>query len=286
MAIGLSGVTELNSYFNNIYEDALFAVRENTIATRLVRVFTDGNGDQTRSVTEYPTASPVSVAETEDFAAPTKFDKTLLSTLTPGEIMSQIILTDRRIETDPQNARQDAAITLSNGVADKIDGDILGNFNALTGGTVGSLGGTMLWGYLYAAISRMRANKIPRPYYCVMHPYAWHDLATVAAVAATVTNGPEFQDEVMRRFYVANVAGLDGIFLSANVETSGGTGAYGAIFNPNAIAYDIRRGMRLEPERDASKRAWELNMTAMYAHGVWRPKWGVQILHDITAPTS
>ena len=47
-----------------------------------------------------------------------------------------------------------------------------------------------------------------------------------------------------------------------------------------AIAYDLRRDVRLEPERDASKRAWELNLTMMYAHGVWRPLWGVQIIHD------
>jgi hypothetical protein len=286
MSVGYSGVTELNSYFANLYEDAVFAVHEETIATRLVRNFTDGNGDQTRSFTTYPTITPASVAETEDFASPTAFDKSPLATLTPGEIMSQVILTDRRIETDPQGARQDASIELARGFADKIDQDILGNFNALTGGTVGSLGGTMLWGYLYAAISRLRAGKVPRPYYAVLHPYAWHDLATTAAVAATVTNAPEFQDEVMRRFYVANVAGLDGIFISANVETSGGTGAYSAVFNPNSIGFDVRRGIRLEPERDASLRAYELNMTALYATGAVRPLWGVQILHDITAPTS
>ena len=286
MTVGNSRVADLNSYFNNIYEDAVFAVHEQTIATRLVKRFTDGRGDQTRSLSTYPTITPVSVEETEDFSAPTRFNKTNLATLTPGEVMSQVLLTDRRLETDPQNARQDASIELANGFADKVDQDIFGNFSSLTGGTVGSLGGTMLWGYLYAAISRLRAGKVPRPYYAVLHPYAWHDLATTAAVAATVTNAPNFQDEIMRNFYVANVAGLDGIFVSANVETSGGTGAYSAVFNPNSIAFDLRRAMRLEPERDASARAWELNMSMLYATGAWRPLWGVQILHDITAPTS
>ena len=275
------GVAELNSYFANLYEDAVFAVHEQTIATRLVRNFTNGNGDQTRTFTAYPTISPASVAETEDFAAPTAFSKSLLATLTPGEIMAQVILTDRRIETDPQNARQDASIELAAGFADKIDQDILGNFDSLTGGTVGSLGGTMLWGYLYAAISRLRAGKVPRPYYAVLHPYGWHDLATTAMVAPT--NAPD-SGRVMRPLR-PTVAGLRHLW-SANVETSGGTGAYGAVFNPNAIGFDVRRGIRLEPERDASKRAWELNMSALYATGAVRPLWGVQILHDITAPTS
>ena len=112
MTVGLSGVAELNSYFNNIYEDAVFVARDQSLATRMVRVFTDGRGDQTRSVTTYPEITPAVVAEAEDFAAPTAFDKTLLSTLTPAEYMAQVILTDRRLETDPQNARQDAGIEL------------------------------------------------------------------------------------------------------------------------------------------------------------------------------
>lgn len=286
MTVGMSGVAELNSLFANIYEDAVFVAREQNLATRLVKVFTDGRGDQTRSGSDYPTVTPQRVAETEDFAAPTQFDKTLRATLTPAEYMSQVIITDRRIETDPQNARQDAALEMGGGFGQYIDQLVFGNFAALTGGTLGNFGSTMIWGYLMAAEARLRAANIPRPHYAVLHPYGWHDLAGAAAVAATATNAPQFQDEVMRRYYVANAVGLDGIFISSNVPDSGGTGAYGAVFNPQAIAYDLRRDLRLEPERDASKRAWELNMTALFAHGVWRPTWGVQILHDITAPES
>ena len=35
---------------------------------------------------------------------------------------------------------------------------------------------------------------------------------------------------------------------------------------------------RLEPERDASRRGWELNLSTVYAHGVWRPTYGVQMI--------
>lgn len=286
MGVGLTDVAGLNDYFNNIYEDAVFVARDQSLATRLVRVFRDGRGDQTRSVTTYPEITPTTVNEGDDFSAPTSFDKTLLSTLTPAEYMAQVIITDRRLETDPQNTRQDAALELGMAFAKYIDTQIFSNFASLTGGTLGSLGGTMLWGYLLAAEARLRDANVPRPHYAVLHPYAWHDLATVASVSATVTNAPAFQDEVMRRYYVANAAGLDGIFISSNLTESGGTGAYSAVFNPNAIAYDPRRDVRIEPERDASKRAWELNATVLFAHGVWRPAWGITVAHDITAPTS
>jgi hypothetical protein len=283
MAVGASRVADLNSLFNNIYEDAYFALREQNLMTRLVQTFTDGRGDQTRQNSDYPTVTPVSVAETEDFAAPTRFDKTAGQTLTPGEVMSQVILTDRRIETDPQNARNDASLEMGAGMAEKVDTDLMGNFNSMTGGTVGASGSTMTWGYFYAAISVMRGAKIPRPWYCVLHPYAWHYMAETAAVASTVTNAPDFQDAVMRQWYVGSASGVD-IFISANCELSG-TDYYSGMFNPQAIAFDLRRDLRLEPERDASKRAWELNMTMLYAHGVWRPTWGVQILHDGTTPS-
>ena len=286
MTVGLSGVAELNSLFANIYEDAVFVARDNNLATRLVRVFTDGRGDQTRTGSDYPSVTPAAVAETEDFAAPTAFDKTSRATLTPAEYMSQVLLTDRRIATDLQNARQDAATEMGGGFGQYIDEAVFGNFNALTLGTLGDAGSSMIWGYLMAAEARLRATSVPRPHYAVLHPYQYHDLATAAAVSATATNAPQFQDAVMLRYYVANAVGLDGVFLSANVEDSGGTAAYGAVFNPQAIAFDLRRDLRLEPERDASKRAWELNMTAMFAHGVWRPKWGICIVTDITAPTA
>jgi len=148
MATGASRVTDLSSYFNNIYEDAVFAVRETTLATRLVTVFTDGAGDQTRTLPEYSSVSFASVGETEDFSNPTRMSKTALSTLTPGEVMAQIILTDRRIETDPDNARADAATELGVAAADKVDSDIFGNFSSLTGATLGASGSTFSWGSL------------------------------------------------------------------------------------------------------------------------------------------
>lgn len=283
MATGTSRVTDLSSLFSNLYEDAVFAVREETIATRLVRTFTDGAGDQTRQLPEYASVTFATVAETEDFSNPTRMTKTSLATLTPGEVMAQVILTDRRIETDPDSAQADASMELGIAAADKVDSDIFGNFSSLTGGTIGTAAGTIWWGNFFAAISRLREGKVPRPWYAVLHPYHWHRLASAAATGATVTNSPQFQDSVMANWYVGSAAGVD-IFVSSNAQTSS-TNGYSAIFNPNAIAYDLRRDLRIEPERDASARAWEINASMLYAHGIWRPLWGVQIIGDNQAPS-
>ena len=283
MATGDSRVADLNSLWAHLFEDAVFTVREQTLATRLVKTFVDGKGDQTRQLPEYSAVTFGAVAETEDFTNPTRFSKTSLSTLTPGEVMAQILLTYRRIETDPDDAQGDASVELGRAAAQKVDSDIFSNFSSLTGGTIGTAGGTIIWGNLFAAMSRLREASVPEPYYAVMPPYHWHQLAKAAAVGATVTNAPQFQDTIMSRWYVGSTAGMD-IFVSSNVETSS-TDAYTAVFNPLALAFDLRRDFTIEPEKDASRRSWEINAHMLYAHGVWRPKWGVQVIADNTAPT-
>lgn len=74
-------------------------------------------------------------------------------------------------------------------------------------------------------------------------------------------------------------------FTNANIAIDASDDAISGIFNPGALAFDSRRAPRLEPERDASLRAWELNMTAGYAHGVRRDTFGVQYTADATTPT-
>ena len=71
------------------------------------------------------------------------------------------------------------------------------------------------------------------------------------------------------------------------VQTTAGVGyATGAIFNRDAIALDLRRAMRIEPERDASLRSTELNTTMVYGVGQWRTEWGIQIQTKATAPNT
>ena len=89
-------------------------------------------------------------------------------------------------------------------------------------------------------------------------------------------------------------AGVDGLSVTPksavdpntnNNSIDVNTDAVSAVFAPQAIAFDVRRAYRLEPERDASLRAWELNATMVYAYGLGeRPTWGVKITADATAP--
>lgn len=74
--------------------------------------------------------------------------------------------------------------------------------------------------------------------------------------------------------------------VTVTVTQEGKNYARGAVFTRDALALDVRRGFRIEPERDASHRWWELNATMAYAHGLWRGERGVILKSDATIPLS
>jgi len=74
--------------------------------------------------------------------------------------------------------------------------------------------------------------------------------------------------------------------LTVTDTTDGTASARGALFNREAMVLDMRRNLRIEPDRDPSLRSAELNATMIYGHGVWRSNWGVEMLSDATNPLS
>lgn len=280
----LNTYSDISTFVNTVWSDALFVARDNNLMAGLVTVYNDRTGMALRKNSEYGTATINSIGETDDLTSQA-FTPTVLSTLTPAEYGAQFFLTDQRIESDIYQAQSDAANELGLAMAQNIEKNLLGKFSSLTGGTIGAAGSAMSWGYFYAMLTGLRRQNAPMPYAFVCRPEQWHQLGKAVAPGATVTNSPDIQNSVVGRFYVGSVSGVD-IYTSANISVDGSDDAYCAMFNPQALALDMRRAPRLEAERDSSRRGWELNLSSVYAYGVWRPKFGVQGIFDAAAPTS
>lgn len=277
---------DIAPFVQTIYEDAMMVARENNLMSALVKGFSDASGTAARTRSEYGTVTINTITDIDDMTSQA-YTPVVGSTLTPSQVGAQFFITDLRVETDPFGIRDDASLELGMAMASKIERDLLGNFSSLTGGTL-SLAGTILtWGHFYAMLSRLRAQFAPFPYNFVCHPFQWHQLGKAVAPGATVTNSPAIQDSILGSFYVGSVSGVN-IWTSANLTVDGNDDSYCAMFSPTALALDDRRSPRIEPERDASRGGggWELNLTAVYAHGVWRPKFGIQGLFDATTPSS
>ena len=135
-------------------------------------------------------------------------------------------------------------------------------------------------------VSILRKQKAPFPYSFVCHPYHWNILGKAASVAGSVTNmAASLGDDINRAFYIGSVSNVN-IFVSANIPVDSSDDAIAGMFSRAALALDIRRAPRLEAERDASRRCIELNMSAVYAQGVWRPLFGVKGTFDAVTPTT
>ncbi len=275
--------SDISAYAQTIFEGALLVSREQNLAAGLVTRFGDRIDSNVRSRSEYGTATINQIAETDDLASQA-FTPAVVNSLTPYEYGAQFFVTDKRQEDDPFGARADAALELGQAMAEKIDTQIFGCFNEFTGGTISSSGTALTWSNVAAMMSIMRANKVPYPWYLVVHPYMYHSLGTAASVVGASTNAaPSLLEGVQRSFWVASFGPVQ-VFTSVNTEMATNDG-YAGMFHPAALALDIRRAPRLEPERDASRRGIELNLSAKYAYGVWRPKWGVYAQVLCTAPT-
>ena len=279
--MGYNTEANIAEFVNTVWADALMVARDNNVMTGLVTQFGDLQGLAVRTNARYTgTAAFNQIAETDDLSSQV-LTPTSYKSLTPYEYGAQYFITDSRLETDIYPARQDAALELGASYGQKIDKFLVGLFPSLTGGTVGGTTTNMTWANFLSAITKMRRAMAPRPWVAVLSPEQWHCLGTAIAPAVTVTNAPQLQDEFIRQFYINTIAGVD-VYVTANI----GTGATidGAMFSRNALAIDMRRPFRLEPERDASRRGIELNVSSVYAYGVWRPEYGVCIHTAGTAP--
>jgi len=282
--MALSTVTSLNSLFNSIFEDALFVARESNMMTSLVTNYS-ARGWMARKVSVYPEISAEAVGEGVDYSNATEFTKTVLATLTPGEVMAQVILTDRRIETDPDDAQRDASQELGNAVATKIDTDIVGLFSSFSTDKGAGAGSSATIATFAAGISVLRNAKTPNPIYVVLHPYHWHDIwVELGQPAATKVLLGEVANRALMDFFVGQWINAQW-FVNANIAVDASADAVSAIFSPQALAFDSRKAPMLEPERDASLRAWELNISAGYAYAIRRDTFGVAYTADATEPT-
>lgn len=283
MTTGLSSFSDISSLVADIHAGALFTLREQNVLVRTVRVYRDQMGMQPRKISRYNAANVRQASEGDDVTA-TQFTPSNLATLTPARYVDQFLLSDQRVASDFNNVRADAAVELGAAFAQYVDEQIATNFGSLNAGTVGAAGSALTWASVMNARALLQAAQVPGPYYCALHPYQWLDLVASAAVTgAELTNAPQFQDALISTYFVSTIVGGVTFVVTSAIEPSG-SDATGAMYNPWALVYDERKPFTLEPQRDASREATELNASLWFAHGVGDAGRGVQIISDVTAP--
>jgi|TARA_Y100000310_G_scaffold174311_1_gene174392 N4-gp56 family major capsid protein len=272
-----STTTTLNDLFVNIIREAIFTAQESSLVRNLVTVYDiSAENGKTIQVPTYPNVAAAALTEGTDMSSTTV--STGAVTITAAEVGVQAVLTDLAAKTAARDVAADLGRVLGEGVAKKMDEDLIALFDGFST-NLGSAGTELIASHFFLANAHLDTNNAPGRKSAVIHPKSAYNLKANMTNTFANPNGGDLQNEAMRNGYVGTLGGID-IFESANISIDGSDDMIGAVFVPGAIGLAIKWDINMEPQRDASLRAWELNATACYGVAELVDGYGIEMKFD------
>lgn len=238
-----------------------------------------------------------SLTEGEDMVTSKTMDDDIV-TITPGEVGCKIILTDKLVRDNNEDIKAAAGRILGEAMEYKRDYDLLEQIDDASSTPDHELGdgtGALTMGQIAAARALLSGNSTtyggpaPQPYACVHHPYVLLDLVDVMTPtnpAVASLEGVGVAGDIIKNYTVGRLFGMpiveDGNLATTSDVAKGGvfaTGEGGSIILGTADEWNV------EPERDASLRATELNIVGEYGVGEYEEAWIVELSCDATTPS-
>lgn len=266
----------LDDLFVNIIAQARFTAEEQSLLRNLVTVYNiEAEAGMTVQVPKYPSIAAAALTEGTDMSSTTVSTSSV--SITAGEVGAQVFLTDIAAR-GAGNPADELGTVLGNAIATKMDKDIIGLFDGFST-SLGAAAQEITAADIFKAAATLRAAKAPGQYVAVLHPYQAYQLKANLTNTFANPNAGVVQNEVMQRSFIGSLAGVD-IYESANITVDANDDAKGAVFAPEAVAVAMVQDFKLEPERDASNRGFELNATAVYGVGELDDAYGVEMFFD------
>ena len=268
--------TTLDDLFVNIIAQARFTAEEQSLMMGLVTRYDIGaDAGKTIQVPKYPAIAAADLTEGTDMSSTTV--STSAVTISVQEVGAQVVLTDVAA-MGAGNPAEELGTVLGNSIATKMDKDLIALFDGFSS-SLGAAAQEITVADLFKAAATLRANKITGRMSAVVHPYQAYQLKANLTNTFANPNAGDAQNTAMVNAYVGTIAGID-IYESANITIDGNGDAKGAVFAPEALAIAMKRDFQIEPQRDASLRAFELNATAVYGVGELDDSYGVEMFFD------
>jgi len=268
--------TTLDDLFVNIIAQARFTAEEQSLMMGLVTRYDIGaDAGKTIQVPKYPAIAAADLTEGTDMSSTTVSTSSV--TIAVGEVGAQVVLTDVAA-MGAGNPAEELGTVLGNSIATKMDVDLIALFDGFSS-ALGGAGTEITVADLFKAAATLRAAKVTGPMAAVVHPFQAYQLKANLTNTFANPNAGDAQNTAMVNAYVGTIAGID-VYESANITVDGSDDAKGAVFAPEALAIAMKRDFQIEPQRDASLRAFELNATAVYGVGELDDSFGVEMLFD------
>ena len=233
----------------------------------LVRV-ADISSDSTLSVElpKWPLLTASDLTEATDMSNTSV--NTASTLLTADEAGIMITVTDMLLNGAGLGGLEPFAAELGKALANKIDADLLASASSFTN-SVGTSGADMTENDFLSAIYTLELGNGKGPFVAVLHPYQVSNLRrAIAASTGAVWGGPSTPAADLGS--LGTLYGVD-IVQSTNCASvnlnADRQGVMMPLGNQSGLAYVLKTGAKTEFQRDASLRATEIVVTAVYGHG-------------------
>jgi N4-gp56 family major capsid protein len=259
--------TTLNDLLPSIVAEALFVANERSIMRGLVRNYSLGQGQgKTVTVPIYPKSTAAGL--TEGTALTASAVSTDGAVLTIGEVGLMTAVSDLAMVASASNVVSDIGRLFGEAIARKIDLDLTALFTTFSAG-VGDNTTAITAAKIFEAVAKLRAQGYDTTADCaiVLHPLIAYDLkstitSTFAAPASMIGNS------ALENGYIGMLAGVP-VYETSNIANTGTTGDYnGAVFHRDALGLAIQSDIKIETQRQAALRGWEIVGSAAYGVGV------------------
>ena len=266
----ITNTTTLNDLLPSIVAEALFVASEKSIMRGLVRNYTLSAGQgKTVTVPIYP--KQTAAALTEGTAPSFTAISTDGATLTVSEVGLTAQISDLAIMASSSNVISDIGRLFGEAIARKMDTDLLALANSLAT-TVGGVSTTGTPALLFQAIAKLRAQGYDTANDCaiVLHPNVAYDIAstltsTFAAPASMVGN------DALRNGFMGMLGGVpvyQSSLVAQSTASSNASGDYAnLIMHKDAFGLAMMQDIRIESQREATKRGFDLVGSAIYGVG-------------------
>lgn len=266
--------------FNEIIIEAQYTAQENSIMRPLVNMVPVANA--VGNVVQIPKFGLLTVEDgLTEGADLTGSDLTtsVHATINMAERAAMTLLTDDAIETMPNyNLAGEIGRILGQQMAVRFDTDAMGKFADFTGSANAAFGASgagndveLTADLLFKASAELRSNLAGGNMVAVFHPRAVYNLKKQLANAGATELGAlsNVGNSALSTGLVGSVAGIT--IFESTLATVGG------VFALDAMGGAMKRDVRLETERDASKRATEIVGSAVWGFSAVKPENGVKI---------
>ena len=276
----ITNTTTLNDLLPSIVAEALFVASEKSIMRGLVRNYTINPGQgKTVTVPIYP--KQTAAALTEGTAPAFTAISTNGVTLTVSEVGLTAQISDLAMMASASNVVADIGRLFGEAIARKMDSDILSNVGSLSAG-VGGASTAATPALIFQAIAKLRSQGYDTSNDCaiVLHPNVAYDIAstltsTFAAPASQIGN------DALRNGFMGTLGGVP-VYQSSLVNVAGGAaGDYNSVlFHRDAFGLALMQDIRIESQREATKRGFDIVGSAIYGHGILYNAAGVYAQFD------